>query len=115
LRNPDLDDPLFAWGQQLVATRGKRIAVVAVARRLAGILWAMWRSRTVYDPAHLARQSALGHERHAQTLEFQVDRLRKAERKLTQRRRRVERAQAGAPGNRAAGAGHRRTAMPAGY
>jgi transposase len=34
---------LYAWVERLAARRGKRIAVVALARRLARILYAMWR------------------------------------------------------------------------
>jgi transposase len=39
---------LRAWGEQLARRRGKRIAAVALARRLAGILYAMWRDATVF-------------------------------------------------------------------
>jgi hypothetical protein len=42
-------DPLARWARQLVRRRGARIAVVALARRLAGVLWAVWRDGTVYD------------------------------------------------------------------
>jgi transposase len=35
------DDPLKSWGEAIEKRRGKRIAVIAVARRLVGILWAM--------------------------------------------------------------------------
>ena len=34
---------LRAWAQRIALRRGKRIAAVALARRLAGILYAMWR------------------------------------------------------------------------
>jgi transposase len=34
------DDPLRRWARQLARRRGHRIAVVALARRLTGILWA---------------------------------------------------------------------------
>ena len=44
---------LRAWGLSIAARRGKRIAVVAIARRLAGILYAMWRDGVVYDAARL--------------------------------------------------------------
>ena len=37
---------LRAWALAIAARRGKRIAVVALARRLAGILYAMWRDAT---------------------------------------------------------------------
>lgn len=39
---------LKAWAMQIAARRGKRIAVVALARRLSGILYAMWRDGTEY-------------------------------------------------------------------
>jgi len=42
---------LKAWGQRLVLRRGKRVAAVALARRLAGILYAMWRDETDYGAA----------------------------------------------------------------
>jgi transposase len=43
--------PLRAWAAPLITRRGKRIAVVALARRLAGILYAMWRDGVDYDAA----------------------------------------------------------------
>lgn len=41
-------EPLKAWAEQVARRRGKRIAVVALARRLAGILFALWRDGTVF-------------------------------------------------------------------
>jgi len=41
---------LTAWAEQIAARRGGGVAVAALARRLAGILFAMWRDGTVYDP-----------------------------------------------------------------
>jgi len=40
---------LRTWAMTIAARRGKRIAVVALARRLAGILYAMWRDGQLYD------------------------------------------------------------------
>lgn len=40
---------LHAWVERLAARRGKRIAVVALARRLARILYAIWRDETEYQ------------------------------------------------------------------
>jgi len=60
LRRPG--DPLIQWAQMVAARRGKRIAMVALARRLAGVLWAMWRRDTVYEPARVGAASA-GDER----------------------------------------------------
>lgn len=39
---------LAAWGHAIAARRGRRIAVVALARRLTRILYAMWRDGTEY-------------------------------------------------------------------
>jgi transposase len=39
---------LHAWVERLAARRGKRIAIVALARRLGRILYAMWRDGTEY-------------------------------------------------------------------
>jgi transposase len=40
--------PLQAWAARIEARRGKRVAVVALARRLAGILYALWRDGSSY-------------------------------------------------------------------
>jgi transposase len=45
---------LRAWVERLAGRRGKRIAVVALARRLSRILYAVWRDQSVFDAATLA-------------------------------------------------------------
>ena len=40
---------LRAWAAGIATRRGKRVAVVALARRLAGILYAMWRDGAAFD------------------------------------------------------------------
>lgn len=40
---------LRAWARTIAARRGNRIAVVALARRLAGVLYAMWRDGVPYE------------------------------------------------------------------
>jgi len=44
--------PLRAWTERLAARRGRRVAVVALARKLAGILYAMMRDQTEFDDSH---------------------------------------------------------------
>lgn len=44
---------LRAWGAAVAARRGPRIAAVALARRLAGVLYAMWRDAVPYDATKL--------------------------------------------------------------
>ena len=45
---------LRAWVEQLAARRGRRIAVVALARRLSRILYALWRDQSTFDGKKLA-------------------------------------------------------------
>jgi len=56
----DQNDPLKRWVDHVAETRHKRIAVVGLARKLAGVLWAMWRDGTFYDPKEHAEQAARG-------------------------------------------------------
>jgi transposase len=44
---------LREWADRIARRRGKRVAIVALARKLSGILYAMWRDAAVYDPAKL--------------------------------------------------------------
>lgn len=44
------NDAIVQWAQQVEARRGRHIAVVALARKLAGVLYAMWRDGVDYDP-----------------------------------------------------------------
>jgi transposase len=54
LRSRDAElHALRTWALTIAARRGKRIAVVALARRLAGILYAMWRDGRPYDATRL--------------------------------------------------------------
>jgi len=43
-------DPMHHWVDEIEKRRGKRVAVLALARKLAGILFAIWRDDTVYEP-----------------------------------------------------------------
>lgn len=45
---------LRAWVDRLAARRGRRVAVVALARRLSRILYAVWRDEAVFDTRRLA-------------------------------------------------------------
>jgi transposase len=60
------DNPLRKWACHVADRRGKKVAAVALARRLATMLWAMCRDGTVYDPAMVARESASGMRRTSQ-------------------------------------------------
>ena len=48
-------DPLVLWAQALADKRGKRIAIVALARKMAVILWSMWKNDRSYDPRQASK------------------------------------------------------------
>jgi len=49
-RRPPQAEDLRTWALRIAARRGKQVAVVALARRLAGILYALLRDGTVFEP-----------------------------------------------------------------
>jgi transposase len=48
-------DPIVLWFQSVAGRRGKKIAITALARKMAGILYAMWRSGMAYNPQLAAK------------------------------------------------------------
>ena len=46
--------PLQLWAHRVELRRGKQIATVATARKLAGIMYAIWRDGTVYQGSRSA-------------------------------------------------------------
>jgi transposase len=49
------DEPMVVWARSIADKRGKRIAIVALARKLATVMWSMWKHDTVYDPLRTNR------------------------------------------------------------
>ena len=49
-------DPLVLWAIEVEKRRGKQIAITALARRLAGVMYAIWRDGTHYEPARSLRR-----------------------------------------------------------
>ena len=52
-RHPPQADELRTWALRIATRRGKQVAVVALARRLAGILYALLRDGSVFAPPRL--------------------------------------------------------------
>jgi transposase len=96
IRRAEKSDPLRLWAEDLASRRGKRIAVVALARRLVGVLWAMWRDGTVYDAPHLRQQGVRGLRKAQQTLEQRTVALQAAAKKQSQLRRGIRAASSAA-------------------
>ena len=84
------DDPLHRWANAVAKRRGSRIAVVALARRLAGVLWAMWRDDRVYDPAWVGQRIARGLQRQAEDTKLRADAMKRAAEKVRRRARRYQ-------------------------
>jgi transposase len=91
LRAAHVDDPLRRWGEQIATKRGRKVAAVALARRLAGVLWAMWRDSTVYDPVFAARVTATGLRVDAQKRELVANAMARVAGKLQRRARAAQR------------------------
>ena len=85
LRSRDTEDPIHQWGDRIAKTRGKRIAVTAIARKLAGVLWAMWRDGTAYDAVGQAKASAQGVRKAARSKTATANALERAAKKLQRR------------------------------
>jgi transposase len=43
------NDPMVKWSKQVELRRGRRVAISALCRKLAGILYAIWRDGSTYD------------------------------------------------------------------
>jgi transposase len=54
------NDPLVQWAQGIAERRGKPRANVALARKLAALMFAMWRTNTPYNPKHNAQPKSEG-------------------------------------------------------
>jgi transposase len=50
-------DPMVRWAKKVAQRRGNMIAVVALARKISGILYAIWRDGKTYDPSRGADKS----------------------------------------------------------
>jgi hypothetical protein len=49
---------MVAWSLEVEKRRGKKVAIIALARKIAGILFALWRDGTFYDARHQAPTAA---------------------------------------------------------
>jgi transposase len=58
LRRSRPQDPMVLWALEVEKRRGKRVAIMALARKMAGVLYAMWRDGSTYDPLH-QRENAM--------------------------------------------------------
>lgn len=51
--------PMLTWAQRIADRRNKAIAATALARKLAGILLAIWKHGTTYEPTRAAQEILL--------------------------------------------------------
>jgi transposase len=54
LRRVRPKDPMVLWCLEVEKRRGRRVAIVALARKMAGVLYAMWRDGKRYEPERSA-------------------------------------------------------------
>ena len=46
---------MITWAAEVEKRRGKRVAIIALARKIVGILYAIWRDGTTYDRTRAAK------------------------------------------------------------
>jgi transposase len=51
-------EPMTQWALQIAERRNRKVAVTALARKLVGVLWAMWQHQTDYDPSKTSAPGA---------------------------------------------------------
>ena len=51
-------EPFRTWAQAIARRRGKKVAMVGLARRLARTLFAMWRDEADYQPGRTRTRGA---------------------------------------------------------
>jgi transposase len=51
-------DPMVLWCLEVEKRRGRRVAVIALVRKMAGVLYAMWRDGSTYDPNYRREREA---------------------------------------------------------
>jgi transposase len=51
-------DPMVQWAKQIADRRGPHVAIMALARKLAHVLYALWKHEKSYDPSRAARVAA---------------------------------------------------------
>jgi transposase len=56
-RSPE--EPMVRWATQISERRGKHVAIVALARKLSGILFAIWRDGTIYRSSHATQVTTM--------------------------------------------------------
>jgi transposase len=49
------EDPIVQWAKRIADRRGKLKAIVALSRKLAALMFAMWRTNSPYNPKHAER------------------------------------------------------------
>jgi len=49
---------MVQWATRIAERRGAHVAIMALARKLSHVLYAMWKHRVAYDPARAARPAA---------------------------------------------------------
>jgi transposase len=55
LRRPG--DPMVQWAKRVADRRGVQVAIMALARKLSHVLYALWQYQTTYDPTRGAQRA----------------------------------------------------------
>jgi transposase len=53
------NEPMSRWALRIAERRNRKVAVIALARKLVGVLWSMWRHSTDYDASKTTSQEVV--------------------------------------------------------
>jgi transposase len=51
-------DPMVQWARRIAERRGTQVAIMALARKLSHVLYALWKHQVIYDPSLAAERPA---------------------------------------------------------
>lgn len=51
-------DPMVQWALKIEARSSRKKAITALARKMSGVLWAMWRDGSPYSPDHASKATS---------------------------------------------------------
>lgn len=86
MRAAPVDDPLRRWALRIADRRGRRIAAIALARKLACVLWTIWRKERVYDASFAATKSVKGMQQELEKQESATDEMARVATRLRKKK-----------------------------
>lgn len=66
------NEPMSQWGLEIARKKNKPIAVTALARKICGIMYALWRNKTTYNPTRSAQPRTQPHKEEVAAIKGKI-------------------------------------------